>query len=277
MNRIGVTRPGTAYDPLDRPTTQAESHLAGGVNPAAAPQRTTAFTHLGLSNGIVQEVLAGVSRSAGTKDYRYDAFGTRTTFSFTPGTGATETASRSAYGYDLHGNVSLLWQDAAGTQAARASYGYEAYAKEAVDPRRWNDTADHDGNDSGRTNGGAVYQDVLRGDIHRQQDAGHGGRRFSPSVGRFLQQDAYRGAFRNLRLALDPLTQNRYSLAGGNTISFVEVEGHDPLDENWRRSFRQSYGRDPEWGTNCWNSTPWPSVERLTGVRWAAEGTCTDG
>jgi hypothetical protein len=34
------------------------------------------------------------------------------------------------------------------------------------------------------------------------------------------------GALSNLGLALDPLTQNRYALAGGNPISLVETDGH---------------------------------------------------
>lgn len=57
-----------------------------------------------------------------------------------------------------------------------------------------------------------------------------GARRFSPSINRFLQLDLYQGALANLRLSIDPLTQNRYSLAAGNPISFVEVDGHEPMD-----------------------------------------------
>ncbi len=55
-----------------------------------------------------------------------------------------------------------------------------------------------------------------------------GARQFGPGAARFLQPDRYNGAFANLRLGLDPLTQNRYALAGANPINFVEVDGHYP-------------------------------------------------
>ena len=53
-----------------------------------------------------------------------------------------------------------------------------------------------------------------------------GARRFAPGTASFLQEDVYDDALNDLGLSLDPLTQNRYSLAGGNPISFVEVDGH---------------------------------------------------
>jgi RHS repeat-associated protein len=53
-----------------------------------------------------------------------------------------------------------------------------------------------------------------------------GVRRFGPNLGTFLQQDRFYGALDDLGLALDPLTQNRYALAGGNPISYVEWDGH---------------------------------------------------
>ena len=53
-----------------------------------------------------------------------------------------------------------------------------------------------------------------------------GARRFGPDVMRFLQDDVYGDALSDIDLALDPLTGNRYSFAGGNPISFVEVDGH---------------------------------------------------
>ena len=57
-----------------------------------------------------------------------------------------------------------------------------------------------------------------------------GARRFAPDVGRFLTPDVYQGAVSDLGLSLDPLTQNRYALAGGNPVSFVELDGHAPYD-----------------------------------------------
>jgi RHS repeat-associated protein len=59
-----------------------------------------------------------------------------------------------------------------------------------------------------------------------QPDYDMGARRYGPNTGRFLQSDAFAGALGDLGLALDPLTQNRYALAGGNPISYVETDGH---------------------------------------------------
>jgi RHS repeat-associated protein len=59
-----------------------------------------------------------------------------------------------------------------------------------------------------------------------------GARRFGPDIGSFLQQDQFYGALADLGLALDPLTQNRYALAGGNPISYVEWDGHTVTRDN---------------------------------------------
>ena len=53
-----------------------------------------------------------------------------------------------------------------------------------------------------------------------------GARRYGPDMGSFFQADAFNGALADLGLALDPLTQNRYALAGGNPISYIETDGH---------------------------------------------------
>jgi hypothetical protein len=63
-----------------------------------------------------------------------------------------------------------------------------------------------------------------------------GARRFSPDPGRFLQRDEYEDAFADLDLAFDPLTHNRYSFAGGNPISFLEWDGHDPRFYDYYRT-----------------------------------------
>ena len=53
-----------------------------------------------------------------------------------------------------------------------------------------------------------------------------GARRYSRSTNRFLQYDYYDGALANLGLSLHPLSNNRYALAGGNPVNYVEVDGH---------------------------------------------------
>ena len=53
-----------------------------------------------------------------------------------------------------------------------------------------------------------------------------GARRFAPDSAHFLTPDLYHGALADLALGTDPLSQNRYSLAGGNPLSFIESDGH---------------------------------------------------
>jgi len=132
----------------------------------------------------------------------------------------------------VHGSVSQLLDDAGNVTA---SYGYSAYG----------------GSDASSSD----TESLTRGDpdpqaplnpyryASRRMDSGTvpstspavasgaggydmGARRFGPDIGAFLQQDQFYGALSDLGLALDPLTQNRYGLAGGNPISYVEWDGH---------------------------------------------------
>jgi hypothetical protein len=57
-----------------------------------------------------------------------------------------------------------------------------------------------------------------------------GARRYAPKVAGFIQLDLFLGALANLGLSADPLTANRYALAAGNPVSFVEWDGHVPPD-----------------------------------------------
>ncbi|MEV4811807.1 Hint domain-containing homing endonuclease [Micromonospora avicenniae] len=45
-------------------------------------------------------------------------------------------------------------------------------------------------------------------------------------MNRFLTRDAYGGALADMGLSMDPFTGNRYAFAGGNPVSFVELDGH---------------------------------------------------
>jgi hypothetical protein len=53
-----------------------------------------------------------------------------------------------------------------------------------------------------------------------------GVRRFGPDTSHFLTPDFFYGSLADLSLSIDPLTDNRYDLAGGNPISFKEWDGH---------------------------------------------------
>ena len=204
------------YDPLDRTVTERENH-AGTDN-----DRETNFAYQGMTSLVTEEKQTG-GASPKTKTYAYDAYGHRLSMTDTDSAGTPTTYT---YGHDVHGSVSQLINDAGGV---KASYGYDAY---------------------GGSDAGTGAQALTSGDTNsqapvnpfrytgRRVDSGQatsatsaagydmGARRYGPDVGRFLQQDVYAGALSDLGLALDPLTQNRYSLAGGNPISFVEFDGH---------------------------------------------------
>jgi RHS repeat-associated protein len=209
------------YDALDRPVTEIEDHAGTGRD------RTTSFTHLGLTNLVTEERQTG-GAAPKTKAYSYDAYGHRISLTDTDNTtGAVDTYT---YGQDVHGSISQLLTDAG---AVKASYGYDAYGSAdapATDAQALT-KGDTDSQaplnpyryagkrlDSGQAtsaNSGASYQ--------------MGVRRYGPDIGRFLQADVFAGALADLGLSLDPLTQNRYALAGGNPVSFIELDGHRAL------------------------------------------------
>ena len=56
-----------------------------------------------------------------------------------------------------------------------------------------------------------------------------GARQFGPELGQFLQEDRLDDALGDVSLSSDPLTGNRYALAGGNPVSFIEWDGHAPI------------------------------------------------
>ena len=204
------------YDPLDRTVTEKENHTGTGND------RDTAFTYQGLTMLVTEEVQTG-GTDPKTKTFSYDAYGHRIAMTDTNGSGTVETFT---YGHDVHGSVSQLINDSGNV---RASYGYDAY---------------------GGTDAAVGGESLTAGDTDAQaplnpyrytgkrMDSGQatsassaagydmGARRYGPDFGRFLQQDMYAGALSDLGMSLDSLTQNRYALAGGNPISYIEYDGH---------------------------------------------------
>jgi len=186
-------------DPLDRPVKQVET--------ASGATTTYDFVYIGVTNALSTEtVTTDVSETE--KRYAYDAFGNRATI--------TESSNRYSYLYDPHGSVSLLIDQA---NTVKESYGYSAYgaANAALT----------------KTAGGFNSKTNPYRYTGKRLDSGSGtydmgARRYSAQTGRFLQYDVYYDALDNLGLSEDPLTQNRYALAGGNPINFVEVDGHWP-------------------------------------------------
>ena len=102
-----------------------------------------------------------------------------------------------------------------------ASYGYGPYGRE--------DRALTTGDRIAKDDGTQDSYDPINPYRYTQRrfDSGSntidmGARRFSPDVSRFIQQDLFMGALDDLSPSFDPLTGNRYALAGGNPTSFIE-------------------------------------------------------
>ncbi|MEJ7567739.1 MAG: DNRLRE domain-containing protein [Gaiellaceae bacterium] len=206
------------YDALGRTTKQIEKH-----GPVGSP-RATLYQHLGLSGDVSHEEQYNGTSNADplrtTKDYSYDISGARISMSDSRG-GSSNTFT---YGYDVQGSVSLLVKDGGTAQAA---YGYQAYGEEDV-------SVTEEENADGSTNSNRT-SDPFNAFRYtgKRFDSGSGtidmgARRFGPDVAHFLQSDTYEDALGDLSLSTDPLTANRYALAGGNPVSFVELDGHVP-------------------------------------------------
>jgi RHS repeat-associated protein len=171
------------------------------------------LTYVGLSTQVASEEDSVDGTPVGKKTYSYDAFGQRIGLTAKPSAG---NAQHYTYGYDPHGSVSLLVAD---DGSVTASYGYTAYG--ATDPAL--------------TDGPGTAAQPLNPYRYegKRLDSGSGtldmgARRYSPTDGRFLQQDLYFGSLADLSLSTDPLTGNRYALAGGNPLGFIEFDGHRP-------------------------------------------------
>ncbi|MFI6259039.1 DNRLRE domain-containing protein [Micromonospora zamorensis] len=253
LNRIAGVRQysggGTAtdrtdytYDALDRTSKEVEDHAGTGKD------RTTDFTYQGLSTQVTEEKQAGGSDPR-TKTFSYDAYGRR--MSMTDRSNVSGSEDWYSYGKDAKGSVSQLIDDAG---KVKASYGYDAYGgsdapesdPEALSSGDTNDQSpvnpyQYTGKrkDSGTKSSASTPSALPGGSASYDM----GARRFGPDVGRFLQEDMFSNSLSDLGLALDPLTQNRYALAGGNPISFMEYDGHVPLLDDLGDAIKEIGGK----------------------------------
>jgi RHS repeat-associated protein len=184
------------------------------------PLRSTDFDYLGVSNTIANERHSDAAgQPTKTKSYSIDAYGNRLSLTVTPTGGNPSTYT---YGYDPQGSVSLLVDTA--SNLPKAVYHYDPYGNEDPNLTRGDQVANpNDPNGIDPTN---PYRfDGKRYDSGAA-DLDMGVRRFGLDTSRFLQQDFFAGSLDDLDLATDPLTMNRYALAGANPIGFVELDGH---------------------------------------------------
>jgi len=159
--------------------------------------------------------------------------------------------------YDDDGNLDCVTLDADAPEACASATtdnpaGYTAYGEEDKTLTAESDPDQPEGSQTPPAAGEETNPFRFTG---KRQDSSSetldmGVRRFAPDVAAFAQPDLYENAFDNLDLAQDPLTANRYALAGGNPISFVEVDGHWPefVDDAVRhgRGFGRRHRRRPQ-------------------------------
>jgi len=113
-----------------------------------------------------------------------------------------------------------------------------------------------------------------------------GARRFGPDVARFLQPDLFLGAVADIGLSNDPLTANRYALAAGNPLSFLEWDGHmlisdggggsDPSPNPTATVLRSTYTAIREGGTYAPPSSTSSAVSSTTPAPPVKEPPSTD-
>ncbi|MGW2052817.1 golvesin C-terminal-like domain-containing protein [Streptomyces sp. NPDC001840] len=197
----------TAYlfDPFDRTVSQTTS---------GTEAKTTAFTYLGLDSTLLRETVDGKT----DKDYQYLAGGRRATQITHKDGGARE---YSQYVTSPRGDIEAITKEDGRT---RATYGYTAYGN--ADAAQ---TTGADKPDSGGGTSAGAYN-AFRFNSSRWDGASGtydmGFRNYDPGLNRFLTRDSYSGALADMSLATDPFTGNRYAFAGGNPITFVEIDGH---------------------------------------------------
>ena len=197
------------YDPLGRPVKKIASE--------GSATTTTEMLYLGVADTVVRETETG--SQARERSYAFDALGQRATLSES----VSGSTARFGYAADPHGSVELLVDRANGVKAA---YGYLAYGE--ANPALTKTASGFEANTNPYRYSGKRWDPAARAyDM--------GARHYSAAVGRFLQHDAYTDALANLGLSLDPLGGNRYALAAGNPIGYVELDGHVVVAEGGGR------------------------------------------
>jgi RHS repeat-associated protein len=189
------------YDPFDRTVSKT------------AAGKKTEFTYLGMDDKVLREEVAGKAE----KSYQYAPWGQQLTQIKHKDDGSREL---SQFIYRPRGDVIAITKEDGNT---RATYGYTAYGKDDESQFTGVDkpgTAPEDEEPYNAFRFNASRWDVGTGTYDM------GFRTFDPGLNRFLTRDTYSGALADMSLATDPFTGNRYSFAGGNPITFVELDGH---------------------------------------------------
>ncbi|MGW0806050.1 golvesin C-terminal-like domain-containing protein [Nonomuraea sp. NPDC002799] len=251
----GVTGTVTkyTYDPLDRTTTKTEKE-------GTASAKTTTYSYLGMSGEVLDEEVAGQL----TKSFQYSPWGERLSQVKVADAGREEF---SYYGYNPHTDVEQITSETGDT---RATYGYTAYGKnddnlftgvdkpDPVDPTAKEEYNPYRFNAKRWDNSTGMYD--------------MGFRDYNPGLNRFLLRDSYNGALNDLSLGTDPWTSNRYAFTGGNPISGIEHDGHEPRP--WHNPKYDGSQCKGNFGKEC---DPAGTKPRNTNVNLPKTNPCRNG
>jgi RHS repeat-associated protein len=196
-----------SYDPLDRTATTT-------TDAGTAEQETTEFVYLGLSEQVLAEVVDGQL----TTSYQHSLTGQLLSQTRHDTGGAEED---SYYGYNPHGDVAALTDDTGDT---RATYGYTAYGSD--DESLFTGVDKPDPGNPQTQDPYNVYRYAGQRFDAATGTYDMGFRDYHPGLNRFLTRDMFNGALADLSLATNPWTTSRYSFAGGNPTTLVEIDGH---------------------------------------------------
>jgi RHS repeat-associated protein len=219
-----VVRSTHEYDGLDRPIKARECHDLSECEGSSwwTSGREAKLRYLGSSSLVAREDVSGAARTSKLKMYSYDPGGGR---SAVETTNLSNTVADYTYAYDAHGSVALLVTD---ERSVQASYGYDPYGGEdetlTKELKQGSTTVITDPDDPLN-----AYRYTGKREDTGSGTLDMGARRFAPDTGRFISSDFYTDALADTGLSTDPLTQNRYALAGGNPVGYVESDGHRPL------------------------------------------------
>ncbi len=206
----------TRYDPLDRPTVETHTD-----NDGTPKYRTTRYNYLGLSKTVAAEE-------------RYDSGTWRVAKAYVTGPAGKPLALRSIpasgdptvryYSLNPHGDTEALTNPSTGDTTT--TYRYTAYGQPEAQGTKGED-------DQQANNPDGAIPDVLnpyRFNSNRTDPAtgntDMGFRTYDPGINTFLTRDYYGGALSDMALGADPWNTNRYTYAGGNPITRIELDGH---------------------------------------------------
>ena len=207
------------YDALDRRALRIESSNTTATCATATPTTpgTREYAYVGLTNMLAREQ----TDTGAIRTYDYDSSYNRL--------GRSKVGDRyQSYAHDANGSVEGI-EHADGTLPSTEQYPYDPYgrlesaSRQIDDPpnEAENELATADMKDNPFRFQGFYYDAGTQTYDMQARD-------YRPDIARFLSVDRYSDAYADLSLLADPVTQNRYAFAGGNPITLVEVDGHEP-------------------------------------------------